>query len=639
METKRTAAAVAGMLMCLSVTAGCGSQTQEPQLLDPATVVYSTCTVRYESLTEEVFYDASAVCGFTELYPGMSGTVEYLEAIPGDPVKKGDLLLKLADRSEERESLLSELERLKTEGERLDTEYEETLGSGMGGAALSRAEAEYEYLSGCNRVDIEAIERQLQTLEEEEEKTAVYAPFDGIVASVRSVSAGERIEENEPFLILADPSQVTIDTEYITMSAAEEAKTTKILYGDTIQDGEYAGAESEIFRNAAYRGYALTSSFFCETMPEFGEYAAVILSSPETEEVLAIEEEAIQTAGAQEYVYRMEDGRRVLTEIETGRHMGGLAEVLDGLEEGDEVCLPAAQEEGEKEAGEETSLVRRETYIQTFETQHAERVSVKKVGLSFRGSNGVLTRMAVRNGSEVAQGDLIAVIQPEFSAATERERFLAWEAAQREYDRIAAAGGGKEALEQARLSCQEAEERYHSYEALKQEVLITAPEDGIITGVTGLREGDPVADGTVIATMDYQSPWFIQVQDTGGSLRFGMEVTIVNEYRGSSEEYTGQVVSMYEERTGGDPGYCLVKIDGLMEEPEWGDITVRAVIKEMDDVILADNRAIYQEAGRYYVYRQEDGELRKIYITIAADNGSDTWVLSGLDEGDRLILK
>ena len=139
--------------------------------------------------------------------------------------------------------------------------------------------------------------------------------------------------------------------------------------------------------------------------------------------------------------------------------------------------------------------------------------------------------------------------------------------------------------------------------------------------------------------MDYQSPWFIQVQDTGGSLRFGMEVTIVNEYRGSSEEYTGQVVSMYEERTGGDPGYCLVKIDGLMEEPEWGDITVRAVIKEMDDVILADNRAIYQEAGRYYVYRQEDGELRKIYITIAADNGSDTWVLSGLDEGDRLILK
>lgn len=639
MGTKKEPAGFLGLLLCLTVTAGCGSQTQTPQLLEPAAVIYSTCTVRYESLAEETFYDACAVCGFTELYPEMSGIVEYLEAVPGDRVEEGELLLKLAGSSEEKELLLSELERLNTEQELLDIQYEEALESGADGAALSRAEAEYDYLSGCNRVEIEVLERQIEALEEEEEKTAVYAPFDGIVASVRSVGQGERIEANEPFLILADPDKLSIDTEYITMSAAEEAGTTKILYGNTVQDGEYAGADPETFRNAAYRGYELTSSFLCEVMPECGEYAAVILSSPETEEVLVIEEEAIHTAGAREYVYLMEDGRRVLTAIETGRHMGGLAEVLEGLKEGDEVCLSAVQREGEKEAGEEYTTAGRGAYIQTYETQHAERVSAKRVSLDFSGADGLLTRVAVEQGSEVKAGDLIAVIQPEFSAAKEKELLLACEAAQREYDRIAASGGGEEALEQAGLACQEADEQYRAYEALKQEVSITAPADGIITGITELQEGDPLPDGTVIAVMDYKSPWFLQVQDTGGVLRFGMEVTIENQYEGNLETYSGRVVSMHEERTGGDPGYSLVRIDGPEEEPEWGDVTVRAIIKEMDNVILADNRAVYQEAGRYYVYKQENGELKKNYITVAADNGSDTWVLSGLNEGDQLLLK
>jgi HlyD family secretion protein len=68
---------------------------------------------------------------------------------------------------------------------------------------------------------------------------------------------------------------------------------------------------------------------------------------------------------------------------------------------------------------------------------------------------------------------------------------------------------------------------------------------------------------------------------------------------------------------------------------------VDIVAASADDALLIPNRAIEadREAGRYHVSRQKaDGSVERVEVRIGLRDDSQTQVLEGLEEGDRLVL-
>jgi len=79
--------------------------------------------------------------------------------------------------------------------------------------------------------------------------------------------------------------------------------------------------------------------------------------------------------------------------------------------------------------------------------------------------------------------------------------------------------------------------------------------------------------------------------------------------------------------------------------PEWlamGDgfrVTVRIVTQSVDQVVLAPVGALFPFAdGGMAAYRLDGGRARLQPVDVAARNGSEAWVRSGLQPGQSVIL-
>jgi multidrug efflux pump subunit AcrA (membrane-fusion protein) len=68
---------------------------------------------------------------------------------------------------------------------------------------------------------------------------------------------------------------------------------------------------------------------------------------------------------------------------------------------------------------------------------------------------------------------------------------------------------------------------------------------------------------------------------------------------------------------------------------------VDIAVARAEDALLVPNRAITadREAGRYYVTRLlPDGTTQRLEVRIGLRDGSQTQVVEGLAEGDRVVL-
>jgi HlyD family secretion protein len=111
------------------------------------------------------------------------------------------------------------------------------------------------------------------------------------------------------------------------------------------------------------------------------------------------------------------------------------------------------------------------------------------------------------------------------------------------------------------------------------------------------------------------------------------------------EQVTGSVTSIAPSSTnvGGAVAYAVKVSFAPGELPVRLGMTadVDIVVASAEDALLVPNRAIEadREAGRYYVQRQNaGGSVERLEIQIGLRTESQTQILAGLEEGDRLVL-
>lgn len=78
------------------------------------------------------------------------------------------------------------------------------------------------------------------------------------------------------------------------------------------------------------------------------------------------------------------------------------------------------------------------------------------------------------------------------------------------------------------------------------------------------------------------------------------------------------------------------------ERPTLGDgfrIEARIVLQETDvESLYVPAGAVFQQSGKYYVFRSQSGKARKVNVEIGESNGRQTEIRSGLELGDQIIL-
>jgi membrane fusion protein (multidrug efflux system) len=199
------------------------------------------------------------------------------------------------------------------------------------GTARARDEAEAE---------MRANEAKLALATARLEKTVIAAPFAGVLG-LRSVSVGQYLAEGDPIFKLEaiDPLKVDFRVPEVYFGNVRVGQVIKVtvdaLPGQSIEGTVYA-----IDPLVDQQGRAIVVR---ATIPNKdktlrpGLFARIALVYDTIEAAIMVPEQAIVPIGSDKFVFKVVDGKAVMTKVTIGERFLGRAEIREGLTAGDTV--------------------------------------------------------------------------------------------------------------------------------------------------------------------------------------------------------------------------------------------------------------------------------------------------------------
>lgn len=231
------------------------------------------------------------------------------------------------------------------------------------------------------------------------------------------------------------------------------------------------------------------------------------------------------------------------------------------------------------------------------------------------------------------------------SYQTHDER-LAYDIAENDYLSAKASLESKQAeISQIELSINTA---WLDYQA--QAPIITAPDSGTISNVTaveGLKiENSVTSDRTVatVATIKKEGTPIVSLNVSEidiNSIKVGQKVNLKLSSI-ENEKFTGSVVGIDKigSSESGVSNYpVMVKFDKDNDKvlPNMG-VDAEIVVDEKADVLYIPSSAVQTTRKGTFVKVTKDGEITETKIEIGISNGSITEIISGLNEGDEVVI-
>lgn len=316
----------------------------------------------------------------------------------------------------------------------------------------------------------------------------------------------------------------------------------------------------------------------------------------------------------------------------------------------------------------------------------------RKVDLAF-GTSGVIKEIMVEEGDRVVKGQTLAkldapvleanvamaelnlekTIYPYYSythAADVPGTWLALDEAENnleEAQRLLDEGRIKEAqslLEQVGQSLDKAKEKSESRiwslplsvkmaelqldqaEAELDKAVITASFDGVVADIY-------IKEGQQLSAMTYTSPAICLIDPSEiklsgvidemdvSKVKLGQEATITLDAL-PDKEVKGRVTFISPASTA-QAGVVFYKTTIILENPDEElkdgmSANAEIVIEEHDGVLLIQNRAIQGSLEKPWVQVVTNGQIEQRQISIGLSDGTYTEILSGLEEGEEVVL-
>jgi RND family efflux transporter MFP subunit len=246
-STRTTLAFVSSLLFCVAL-AGCNkgagntpdAAASAPLLVsqEDVLVLRNSALTSGPSITGSVEPERRA-----DLRAEVSAVVLAVLKENGDPVKKGDLLVRL-DQTSIRDSLMSAQASMSAASqayEQAQRQLERMQTLQKTGVVSAQQVEDVEVRRNTAQSDREAARSRVVTARQQLERTEVRAPFDGIVSD-RKVSAGDTAQVGKELLKVIDPSSLRFEG-FVSADSVGEVKTGQHVWFRIhgFEDREFAG--------------------------------------------------------------------------------------------------------------------------------------------------------------------------------------------------------------------------------------------------------------------------------------------------------------------------------------------------------------------------------------------------------------
>lgn len=358
---------ILGLVLSVAIIAGCSGKKPmtAPPLQEPIGIVPDKTAAYIGDIYDVTYFDSAVVPYVEALSFEMNGTVKQVHFYPGMEVKKGDVLVEL-DLSEEEaqvQALQAELDHGRAEAIYADTtaqldidllqvelkQLQEQNASAteikLKENEIAQKQADLRQTQQMRELEMQAKQAKLEKLSAALSQDTLYAPFSGQILYSDALAVGTQVKAFDPIVFLADNSQLLLTGEYIKPSYLDNADLIVAHIGDAQYDiAEKAMDEDEL--NAALIAGSKVETRFefltpetLENKVEAGQYAAILIYSNYVPDALLIPRNAVRTDDAGSYVYVDADGSRVRREVKLGKVTDGLAQITEGMQEGEVVYV------------------------------------------------------------------------------------------------------------------------------------------------------------------------------------------------------------------------------------------------------------------------------------------------------------
>jgi len=280
-----------------------------------------------------------------------------------------------------------------------------------------------------------------------------------------------------------------------------------------------------------------------------------------------------------------------------------------------------------------------------------------KAYLSF-GATGTVEEVLVDEGNNVTEGQVLARLDaPSLESSVEMAELQVEiaeaqvKAARAQYEKAQDLPGADEdaakaSLDIAKLNLEIAELSLESAELNLEKAVIVAPFDGVVADIS-ITEGKEISTATLatpaislVDTSEIEMRGFIDEIDIA-MVQLGQEANIILDAL-PDEEVKGSVVFISPVGTilAGVVSYdTIITLKNPVAELRDGmSATAEVIIERHDDVLSIPNRYIRGTTENPMVVVLVDEQEEEREITLGLSDGRNTEVLSGLQEGEKVIL-
>jgi membrane fusion protein (multidrug efflux system) len=246
----------------------------------------------------------------------------------GDRIAKGALLFRLDDAIYRAE--LAEAEASFNLSRQNYQRARELYGRGAG---TERARDEAFAKLEIDRASVELKKTRLS-------KTRVEAPFSGIVG-LRKVSVGDYVQVGQDLVNIEDIDTIKADfripERYLAIvKDGQKARVDVDAYPDRAFEGAVYAIDPQI--DPASRSIGIRARLpNPERLLRPGMYARATVVLEERQNAVIVPEQALMPRGNDRFVFKVVDGKTVLTKVEIGVRRAGKVEITRGLSAGDVV--------------------------------------------------------------------------------------------------------------------------------------------------------------------------------------------------------------------------------------------------------------------------------------------------------------
>ncbi len=514
---------------------------------------------------------------------------------------------------------------------------------------------EKEYDQGC-----------LQRTAEKINESKISSNMEGTVVAINWYSQGDYIQKNSNVVAVGDINQKVLHTEYVSKSTISKAEDVYALIDGKRYEVTYEIMEKEEYARLKKLNDVVYTTFYLndqENEIPMGKFATLVVVEETRKNTLAVLSDALQKNGSDYYCYLFDGTDSVMQSVTTGLSDGVYTEIVSGLENGDMVltnkAITAKGKTGTLEKGSVSAEYSGTGFL--FYPSTEWMVNPAKTGTFYIREICVEQYQQVEAGQALAKievmSDEIGIARIERKIQRQQERLdrLLVKKSKIYSDEV------DRSLERAIRSRQKAiadlSEDLDKLTKYSDEIVLTAPYDGIITGITSLKEGDLISYNQKLVQISDQTLCYIIVEDKEGQLSYGNEATIT--YIGENsikKSITGTVVSANKtalsKQLGTDYALILISEEDIGEIAKLGSainsggnwsrsrFDIKVEIRGVDDVVLVPKQAVTIVNQKTYVkVKGETGNITYVSFIAGGSDQQNYWVVEGLSEGMEICLE